>query len=513
MSGSYFTLKIDKCSMNLCEYLARQVKQQSDSPAIKRRDVDDLTYNDLEAQVHRVAALLDERDIGEDDHIAVYMPNCPAYVPLIFGIWHVGAVASPLNIRFGVDDLVFVLEDIQPTVLFTSGVIADKTDELESRVISLEHVVEVDEEGEFTEFPAANEAPSRVKRLDEDPAIIMHTSGTTGDPKGVVQTHRNIGAQVDSGIAVFRLAPDDTAVVAMPLFHVGGLHGPALMPLFSGGTVAILPKWDPDELLRAIEDVGATYTGLVPTMMVDTLEAAEASEYDTTSLRFCFFGGSPAPEPLLDNFRETFQVELSNYYGQTENAGVSITLDPEDDLPPGALGKLTPAVRGKVVDIETGEEVEPGEQGELLLRGDIITPGYWERPDRNEALFTDGWLHTEDIVRRDEDGYFYYVDRKDDIIHSGGEKVPPSKVENVLQDMPNVEAVAVFGTDHDRWGEAVTAAIIGDDITEEEVEAFCESREDLPGYMKPRRIVFVDEFPRTGSQKIDKVALADQVEP
>lgn len=500
--------------MNLCEYLARQVERRPDAPAIEHPGQGDasITYGELERRAERVAAWLDERDIGEGDRVAVYMPNCPAYVPLVFGIWHVGAVASPLNTRFGVDDLAFVLEDIRPTVLFTSGAFADATDELASRVESLAHVVEVDHDGAFAEFPVAGAAPDRVKRLDEDAAVVMHTSGTTGDPKGVVQTHRNIGAQVDSGITVFGLGPDDTALVAMPLFHVGGLHGPVLMSLFSGGSVAIMPEWNAEECIRAIEDVSATYTGLVPTMMVDALDTDAVEECDTSTLRVCFFGGAPAPEPLLEEFREAFGVQLTNYYGQTENAGVSVTLDPEAELPAGALGTLTPAVRGRVVDIDTGEEVDPGERGELLLRGDIITPGYWERPERNEALFTDGWLHTEDIVRQDEDGFLYYVDRTDDIIHSGGEKVPPSRVENVLQDMDSVEAVAVFGTEHERWGETVTAAIVGDGLTEADVEAFCESREDLPGYMKPRRVVFVDEFPRTGSQKIDKVALASQVE-
>lgn len=499
--------------MNLCEYLARQVERRPDAPAIERpgQGGDPITYGELERRAGRVAAWLDEHGIGEGDRVAVYMPNCPAYVPLVFGIWHVGAVASPLNTRFGVDDLAFVLDDIRPTVLFTSGAFADATDELAARVESLAHVVEVDHDGAFAEFPAA-EPPARVKRLDEDTAIIMHTSGTTGDPKGVVQTHRNIGAQVDSGITIFGLGSDDTALVAMPLFHVGGLHGSVLMSLFSGGSIAIMPEWNAEECIRAIEDVGATYTGLVPTMMVDALDTDAVEECDTSTLRVCFFGGAPAPEPLLEEFREAFGVQLTNYYGQTENAGVSVTLDPETELPAGALGKLTPAVRGSVVDIDTGEEVESGERGELLLRGDIITPGYWERPERNEALFTDGWLHTEDIVRQDEDGFLYYVDRKDDIIHSGGEKVPPSRVENVLQDMDGVEAVAVFGSEHERWGQTVTAAIVGDDLTEADVEAFCDAREDLPGYMKPRRVVFVDEFPRTGSQKIDKVALASQVE-
>lgn len=498
--------------MNLCEYLSRQVDRRPAEPAVLTEDVE-LTYADVEERARRVAAWLDEHGVEEGDRVAVYLPNCAVYAPLVFGIWHVGAVASPLNVRFGVDDLAFVLDDIRPTVLFTSAAFADATAELDSRVEHLERTVELDGDASLSGFPEASAAPPRTKRLDDDTAIVMHTSGTTGDPKGVVQTHRNIGAQVDSGISLFGLSPDDTALVAMPLFHVGGLHGPVLMSLFSGGAVALLPGWDPEQCVRAIEEYGATYTGLVPTMMVDALDTDASEECDVSSLEFCFFGGAPAPEPLIEEFEETFGVDLTNYYGQTENAGVSVTNPVDEHLPPGALGKPTPTVRHRVVEPGTTEPVERGEHGELLLRGDIITPGYWERPERNEALFTDGWLHTEDVVREDEEGFIYYVDRKDDIVHSGGEKVPPSRVEDVLQDMDGVEAVAVFGTDHERWGEAVTAAIVGDDdLTEADVEAFCDAREDLPGYMKPRLVTFVDEFPRTGSQKIDKVALAEQAE-
>lgn len=500
--------------MNLCESLTQQVVRHRDRTAIERLDYSEpMTYGDLQHRVERVAAWLESSGVGENDHVAVYMPDCPAYIPLVFGIWHVGAVASPLNTRFGIEDLAFVLNDIRPTGMFTTPTFSDETTELADRIQSLQFVEAVPPAGDFTDFPPAASAPDRVKRMDDDTAIIMHTSGSTGDPKGVVQTHRNIGAQVESGISLFEFGPSDTSLPATPLFHVGGLHGATLMMLFAGGSVALLPDWDAADWARRVEEAVVTYTGLVPTMMVDVLNTDAIDAYDATSLRLCVFGGAPAPEPLLDRFRERFGVDLANYYGQTENAGVSVSVGLDDDLPAGALGKLTPAVRGTVVDTETGDPVAPGETGELLLQGDIITPGYWERPERNAELFTEGWLHTEDIVRQDEAGFLYYVDRKDDIIHSGGEKVPPSRVENVLQDMDGIEAVAVFGTAHERWGEAVTAAIVpaSESIEADEVSAFCDDRDDLPGYMKPRRIAFVSEFPRTGSQKVDKPALADQI--
>lgn len=500
--------------MNLYEYVHRHATATPSEPAIKQLSGPDVSYRELDRRAKRVAAWLEEKGVEEGERVAVYLPDCPSYVPIILGAWRAGCVATPLNTRFGVSDLTFVLEDVGPAVLFTNAVFADETATLEADVDALAHVVEVGLDSPFDDFPDETRAPATVTRLDSDIAIVMHTSGTTGMPKGVIQTHRNIGAQVDAGIQIFDYGPHTTSLAATPLFHVGGWHGATLMALFAGGSLAVLPEWDAEAWAKTIEATNTTFTGLVPTMMVDVLRTEAVEDYDTSSLQTCSYGGSPAPQPLLDEFAETFGVGLANYYGQTENSGVSVTHAPGDDTPSGALGKPIQTVQAKVVDIESGDAVAPGERGELLLRGDNITRGYWERPERNEALFTDGWLHTEDVVRRDEDGYLYYVDRRDDIIHSGGEKVPPSKLEDVLQDAAAVESVAVFGTDHGRLGEAVTAAIVPSDetVSEAEIESFCDDRDDLPGYMKPRRTVFVDEFPRTGSQKIDKVALAERVE-
>jgi acyl-CoA synthetase (AMP-forming)/AMP-acid ligase II len=177
------------------------------------------------------------------------------------------------------------------------------------------------------------------------------------------------------------------------------------------------------------------------------------------------------------------------------------------------MGRPAPSVEAKVVDLESPKEVEAGEAGELLLRGDNITPGYWERSELNEDSFTDGWLHTDDVVRRDQEGYYYYVDRVDDMILSGGEKVSPSSVESILQTMPGVDAVAVFDTPHDRLGETVTAAVIPSDqsLTGEDIKNYCAESDELADYKQPRRVSLVDRFPRTGSQKIDKRALSEQI--
>jgi long-chain acyl-CoA synthetase len=231
-----------------------------------------------------------------------------------------------------------------------------------------------------------------------------------------------------------------------------------------------------------------------------------------------FYGGSPAAESTLEEFEEVFDVEhLLNYYGQTEACGLTVAGTPETPRSEGSLGKPVQTVETRVVEPETGEDADDGEQGELWLRGDSVMPRYWNASERTERAFEtyaesgESWFRTGDVVKRD-DGIFYFVDRLDDIILSGGEKVAPSRVEDVIAEMEGVKDVAVFGTPDDRLGEKVTAAVVGDDkLTADEVKEFCDEHDALAGYEKPRTVHLVDSLPRTGSQKVDKTALVDEL--
>ena len=505
--------------MNLYERFARQARTCPDDPAIVDPDGTDVTYGELQRRAASVATFLDGRtDSG--DRVAVFMLDNPTVVAVALGAWRAGCVFTPVNYRFGPDEVAYVLEDIDPALVIHDSVFASTASEAAEEA-GLEESLVHGHAGEFQEEALGSpaEAPDPATRLDDDTAIVMHTSGTTGDPKGVVQTHRNVGSQVEAGVSTYDVAAEDTAVVSVPLFHVGGFHGATLMGLFTGGSVVIHPAWGPAEWARLVEETEATVSGLVPAMMVDVLGTEAARDHDTSSLRMCFYGGSPAAESTLDEFESAFEVdELLNYYGQTEAAGLTVAGTPGTPKTEGALGRPVPTVEARVVDPDGGTDVADGEDGELWLRGDSVTPRYWERPERTETAFEEPeeggrrWFRTGDIVRR-TDGVFYFVDRLDDIILSGGEKVAPSRVEGVLAEIDGVEAAAVFGTPHDRLGEAVTAAVVGDDaLSAETVRAFCDDHSGLAGYEKPRRVEFVDSFPRTGSQKVDKAALAEDLE-
>ncbi|MFB6165341.1 MAG: class I adenylate-forming enzyme family protein [Haloarculaceae archaeon] len=505
--------------MNVAFRLQHTLAQRGEETAIVEADGTEYTFADVDRQSRRVAAWLAERGIGAGDRVAIYMPDTAAYLPAILGVWRVGAAASPINTRFGPDELAYTLSDLDPAGLLASDVFANNVADLRETIAGLddETAFLLEREGAVVEdeLPPASAAPEIARKLDAAPAVVMYTSGTTGRPKGVIQTHRNVGAQLDVNVTHFGIGPDDVTVTAVPLFHVGGLYGGALPALLSGATMVVQPMWDAATWAELVETYEGTFSGLIPTMMVDALGTDAARERDTSSLEQVVYGGSPATTDTLDQFQSVFEVDaLRNYYGQTENTGLSVTDDPGTERSPGLLGRPVHAVEHRVVELasEGLVDVEPGEEGELVLRGDIITPGYWDA-SLDEQYFTDGWLHTDDVVREDANGLLYYVDRVDDMIVSGGENVAPSEVENALQEHPGVEAVAVFGTDHERWGEAVTAAIVPADGTLEadDVTDWWDESAGLAGYKKPRRIEFVEEFPRTATQKIDKVSLREQL--
>lgn len=504
--------------MNVYGQFRRIAESRSDEPAIIGSDGSEYSFWEVDQQARQVAAWLEQQGLGDGERIPVYIPDRSAYIPVVLGIWRAGCVANPVNTRFGIEELEYTLNDVRPSALITSSAFEDQIDEIVDRVEFLHHdvVIKADIDGEFPEakFPDPEEAPETAKKLDEDPLEIMYTSGTTGKPKGVIHTHRNVSSQIEAETDLFNITASDTAITPIPLFHVGGLHGIALPTLYSGGTVVIQESWDSEQWAKLVEEHDVTFSGFIATLLVDAIHSDAAQKRDTSSLRLCVYGGSPAAKSVLEEFKDIFDVDgLMNYYGQTEVSGLSVTTNTEIEPESGLIGRPTPAVRTRIVDVETQLDVQPGEVGELLVKGDVVTPGYWNRDDLNQTYFVDGWLRTDDVAREDENGLLHYVDRADDMIISGGENVAPSAVENALSEMPDIEAIAVFGTPHERWGEVVTAAIIpaSPDLSEDDVQSYWDEEVGLAGYEKPRRIVFVDEFPRTASQKIDKSQLVEQV--
>ena len=269
----------------------------------------------------------------------------------------------------------------------------------------------------------------------------------------------------------------------------------------------MMPRWDPAAFLENVKKWKVTWSLLVGTMMVD-LGNLDVQSFDVSSLRFCGVGGSPIPPAIYDKFEKKYGVKTLELYGQTENSGLSVTYSVKDQRRPLSMGKaLGRVVQMKIVDFE-GREVKLGEIGELLLKGDIVTPGYLNLPEVNKKKFEDGWIHTGDMVRMDKDGYLYFAERTDDLIITGGENVYPREVEDVIYQHPAVAEVAVIGLPHERWGEEITAVIVPrKEVAKEEIIQFVRNSGKLAGYKCPRRIEFIDELPKTASRKISKATL------
>jgi len=337
----------------------------------------------------------------------------------------------------------------------------------------------------------------------------MYTSGSTGTPKGVRQTHRNTTAVCEGTIDAFDFGPDDHVLVGTPLFHVGGLQLLSLPLLLVGGTVT-LRRWEVAGWLDDAERLRPTVVALVPAMLIDVVNTC-ARTRDLSSIRVCMVGGSAMPSARLAAFHDTVGVVPVNIYGQTEQSGLSVTEPMSEARRPGSLGKpLAQLVEHRLVALD-GTALSPGanEPGELWVRGDAVSPGYWQLPEVNAAKFVDGWLRTSDLVREDADGYLYFVERTDDMIISGGENISPQTVEGHLLQCPLIAEVAVIGTLHERLISQMTAIVVPakEGVTAADIAAFCAAHPDLGGLLRPRRIEIVDEIPRTGTNKVDRPAL------
>ncbi|MGQ0467362.1 MAG: class I adenylate-forming enzyme family protein [Sporichthyaceae bacterium] len=500
--------------MNVLAVLDRVARRSPHKTALRCRDVS-WTYAELMAAAAGFAGFLVRHGVRPGDRVALYMHNEPEYLPALFGIWRAGAVAVPLNYLFGPNALAHAASD--SGARFVIALPADTPrlrDVLTGLPLADRLLATGPAEGAahlLSEAFAAEPLDHIVPRLDGDDALLMYTSGSTGTPKGVRQTHRNTTAVCEVTIDAFDLTPEDHVLVGTPLFHVGGLQLLALPLLSVGGTVT-LRRWEVAAWLDDAEAFRPTVVALVPTMLIDIVNAYAGSPRDLSSIRVCMVGGSAMPSARLAAFTEAVGVVPVNIYGQTEQSGLSVTEPPHEARRPGSLGKpLAQIVEHRIVPLGGTDPLPPGadEPGELWVRGDAVTPGYWQLPDVNSAKFLDGWLRTSDLVREDADGYLYFVERTDEMIISGGENISPQTVESHLLQCPLIAEVAVIGTPHERLVNQVTAIVVPakEGVTAADVAAFCEAYADLRGLLRPRRIEIVEEIPRTGSNKVDRPAL------
>ncbi len=459
------------------------------------------SYAELERRVAATAGRLTTLGVAPGDRVATLLRNGAAAVELAHAVARAGAVLVPLNVRLAAPALVWQLRDVAPRVLLVHDATAALAGELAQAIPELD-IVPAGALARLT--PAA--LPSAPAVAPDAPHTIIYTSGTTGHPKGALLTHGNhfcsaIGSSLNLGVHT-----DDRWLACLPLFHVGGLS--ILLRAAIYGTAAeVHANFDAAAVNRAIDD-GVTIVSVVAVMLARMLDERGDRPWPTT-LRAVLLGGGPAPRSLLERCAAS-GIPVVQTYGMTETASQAVTLPPADAL--RKLGSAGRALYPNELRVGTPDAaLPPNAEGEILIRGPIVTPGYAGRPDESARALAGGWLHTGDIGRLDDDGYLYVLDRRDDLIVSGGENVYPAEVENALLAQPGVAEAGVIGVADDRWGQRVAAVVRlheGAAVSADTLRAAV--RATLGGYRTPAEIRFASEpLPRTAAGKLLRRLLRD----
>ena len=478
-----------------------------------------LTHAEFGTESARFAGALRDAGHGAGEVLLLHLLNGPAYLVGSLGALKAGLAVSPVNPTYGTRELGYQLEDSGASVVLTHAAVRPMLDRALAELDRDPTVVCV--EGEADErFADARADPLLCEREDEDVALLPYTSGTTGRPKGVRLTHRNVRAQLFNILAQSNPLDDEAtrSLVWLPLYHIAGFMHAAWQPLIRGGRVFVRStgEWDAQAAMELIEDEAITHFVGVTAMYVDMVEHDRFGEYDLSSLEWAVEGGAKLSGAVQAAFEETAGIDMIEGYGLTETAGAThAQVGSSYGLRPGTVGQPTRLTDCKVLD-ENDEEIPPGEAGELLVRGPHVMAGYHGRPEATEAAFTDrNYFRTGDIVRRDAENYYEIVDRKTDMIVSAGYNIYPSELEELLIEHEGVADGAVVGVPDERRNEVPKAFVVtssevepGQDITAEEIrEQFLEQ---LANYKHPREVEFVDSLPRTTSGKVQKYKLTDE---
>lgn len=486
-----------------------------------------LYYEDeviLNVQIEKIgrqfAQFLASLGISKGDRVLVCMPNRPEVVYAYQGILRSGAIVIPVMHLLHEKEINFIIDNSEAKAVITSSDILPKIKRAVKQLPQHIKIVSVDS----TELRQMNQVEivqwsksisvnqlfdeKKLKIQESDTAVILYTSGTTGKPKGVMLTHRNLSANL---LASAQLQPEDergTTLGILPLAHVYGF-GVMNGCFYRGNSVVIFSKFDVDKVFQAIEKHKVKSFAAVPAMVHAMLSSSNSSKYDLSSLEAVGSGSAALPISLRTKFQKKFNVEVRDAYGLSEASPGVATQRRDMPIKEGSVGVPLPGVQIKIVD-DDGKELPTGEVGELIVKGDNVTPGYYKNPKATKEALKNGWLHTGDIAKVDEDGYLYIVDRKKDLIIRGGFNIYPRDLEELIVKHEAVSEVAVIGVPSERMGEEVVACVVkkaGYDVTESQLIEYCQQH--LAKYKTPKQIIFFDELPRNGVGKILKIKLKE----
>jgi long-chain acyl-CoA synthetase len=498
-------------SFNLALILSESARSAPDRP-VAVFDGGQLTYRQLDQASDRVAANLAAAGIKPGDRVALQLPNIPQFLISYFGILKAGAVVVPLNVLLRAPEIAYHLEDSGALVLITwAGALAEAVKGVEAAGIGMIFAVGPGASPPgvlpFKRLLDGAAAPCEMAmRQPCDTAVIVYTSGTTGQPKGAELSHIQLYMNADIPGRLFDVQPDDIVVTVLPLFHVFGLSSILDVCVRFGCTMSLIPRFTPDAVLAAVQRDRATIFEGVPTMFADLLSCPDLDRYDLSSLRVAISGGASIPAPVLDAFEDRLGLVILEGYGMTETASTTTFNPSAAERRAYSVGKPIWGTQTQVWDAE-GQPLPSGPEnvGEIVTRGMHVMKGYLHRPEATAEAFTGDWLHTGDLGYFDQDGFLFIVSRKKELIIRGGYNVYPSEIENVLHAHPAVAEAAVVGVPDERLGEEVMAVVIvrgAAELRAPELVTWC--RERLAAYKCPRIVQFRAELPKNSLGKVLK---------
>jgi long-chain acyl-CoA synthetase len=487
--------------MNLAANLLRSAARFPDHPAVR---IDDyvLTYADLDDRSARAAGWLAARGVRPGDRIAIMLPNVPEFAILYYGVLRAGAVVVPMNPLLKAREVGYYLGDSQAGLVFAGSGCAGEVEAGAARTGAVWQVVD----GGFGDELASTPARSAVAdRAGSDTAVILYTSGTTGKPKGAELTHAGLAANVEVFTTdLAGLGPDDVIFGGLPLFHsfgqTCGLNGAVGV----GACLTLVARFTPAKVLEVLQRDRVTVFEGVPTMYVALLGAPDRGDFDASALRLCVSGGAALPVEVMRGFEEAFGCMILEGYGLSETSPVASFNHPDRVRKAGSIGTPIRGVEMRLVDRQ-GKDVPVGDVGEIVIRGHNVMKGYWRRDDATAEAIPDGWFRSGDLARVDDDGYFFIVDRRKDLIIRGGYNVYPREIEEVLYEHPAVVEAAVVGVPDAVLGEEVGAAVVlkpGETVTPQQIREYVKGQ--VAAYKYPRKVWLLPALPKGPTGKVLK---------
>ncbi len=498
--------------MTLKELLNIQTEKYGDKTFLYWEDLE-VSYKELEQIAENIAGNLIDRGIEKDDKVCVLLANRPEYIYLLFGSALAGAVAVPVNVQFKADEVKYIVQNSDAKILITSAEFIEAVESIRGDCPGLKQVILLDEQREtavpFEKLMEKPAKPAQREILDDDIAGIIYTSGTTGYPKGVLLSHKNYVVNASQIVAATQMTEDDRFMCILPLFHVNAQLVTTFAPFFAGGSMILLKGFSPKEFLPKLSRYKATAFSGVPTVYAILNNLPDAEQYDLSHLRFCICGAAPMPVEVFETFERKYKAFILEGYGLSEGTCASSINPLGGKRKIGSIGLPLPGQCMKIVDDE-GRDLLQGSIGEIIVQGENLMQGYYKNDEASSQTLKQGWLHTGDLGYIDEEGYFFIVGRKKEMIIRGGENIYPKEIEEVLYKHPSIREAAVVGIPDKIWGEEVVAFVVLKDdgeLLEKEFYDYC--YQHLANYKCPRRLEICKDLPKTATGKIQKPKIVE----